>query len=146
MFLADVSRRGAADVSKDPPSELLTKALHLYESLGPARAQEAAYSHCQLAGHFRDRCLVDIPAESGSGGRKRNEDARGKRFAALAERHWEKALEFYRADTHPDMYISVNIERSALALKCAAKGRPSNVSSLSRHPVFQSGCFLANRE
>ncbi|GAQ81236.1 hypothetical protein KFL_000750050 [Klebsormidium nitens] len=145
MFLAslpaDVSK--ADDVSKEAPSELLTKALHLYESLGPGRGQEAAYSHCQLAAHFRDRCVGEFPADTGSGSRKRNEDARGKRFAALAERHWQKALEYYRAESHPDMYIQICIQRSRLALKCAGKARPSNameagLSHLARVPqVFE---------
>jgi hypothetical protein len=129
------------------PSELLTKALHLYESLGRARSQEAAYSHCQLAAHFRDRCLQlrpsqEVPPEISQGAGKRNEDARWKRLAALAEFHWQKALELYRASSHPDMYVRISIERSVLALKGAPKSRPNHVSAVAVRTMRSRRSFL----
>lgn len=129
------------------PSELLTKALHLYESLGRVRAQEAAYSHCQLAAHFRDRCLQlrpsqEVPPETSQGAGKRNEDARWKRLAALAEFHWQKALELYRASSHPDMYVQISIERSVLAFKCAPKSRPNHVSAFAVSTMRNRRSFL----
>lgn len=108
--------------------EAISKALVLYESLGSLRAQEAAYSQFQLACHQRD-CLLamamkadDFIFEKGAS------IQRAKRFASMAELYWLKSMEFYRAETHPDMFLQILMERSAMCLSVARSSHPNMVS------------------
>jgi len=41
---------------------------------------------------------------------------RVKQYASLAERNWQRAMDFYGPQTHPTMYLTILMERSALSL------------------------------
>jgi hypothetical protein len=43
-----------------------------------------------------------------------------KQYASLAERNWQKALDFYGAKTHSNMYLTILMERSALSLSVSS--------------------------
>ncbi|KAL2538876.1 hypothetical protein Fot_20267 [Forsythia ovata] len=126
-------------------NDAIRAALSIYESLGELRRQEAAYAYFQLACYQRDCCLKFLEPN-----KKKNNLAKGenmvvhrvKQYASLAERNWQKSFDFYSATTHPLMYLTILIERSALlfslssylhsnmllesALSCLLEGR--NVS------------------
>ncbi|GBG86068.1 hypothetical protein CBR_g40969 [Chara braunii] len=50
-----------------------------------------------------------------------------RRYAALAEVHWQKALEVYRPHLHPDMFAGILIDMSALCLACAPHTYPNDM-------------------
>ncbi|CAI5471654.1 unnamed protein product [Closterium sp. Yama58-4] len=111
------NRRENAD-SYVSAKDALSKALILYESLGPSRQQEAAFAHFHLADYHRDCALraasADAAAAGAAAGGVADWQQQKKRLAALAEVHWHKAACFYRADAHPDMFVTICMERAAL--------------------------------
>ncbi|KAK7277286.1 hypothetical protein RIF29_18437 [Crotalaria pallida] len=99
-------------------NEAIREALSVYESLGELRKQETAYAYFQLACYQRDCCLKFMD----SGNKKsillkgeNNPSQRVKQYASLAERNWQKAMDFYGPKTHPNMYLTILMERSALS-------------------------------
>ena len=91
----------------------IREAIALYEMLGNLRAQELAFAHFQLACYHRDCCFAIIKSEM----RILTESASHqqlKRYLSLAERHWLKALKYYRASIHPDMFLEILMQKSAL--------------------------------
>ncbi|CAI5946968.1 unnamed protein product, partial [Closterium sp. NIES-64] len=80
--------------------------------------QEAAFAHFHLAGYHRD-CALRAAAAAAAGGSAAGGVAdwqqQQKRLAALAEVHWHKAVCFYRAEAHPDMFVTICMERAGLA-------------------------------
>ncbi|CAA3013262.1 uncharacterized protein LOC111372473 [Olea europaea subsp. europaea] len=98
-------------------NDAIRAAVSIYESLGELRRQEAAYAYFQLACYQRNCCLKFLEPN-----RKKNNLAKGensvvqrvKQYASLAERNWQKSLDFYTASTHPLMHLTILIERSAL--------------------------------
>ncbi|CAN0928276.1 Erythroid differentiation-related factor 1 [Linum grandiflorum] len=92
-------------------NDAIREALSLYESLGEIRKQEAAYAYFQLACHQRDCCLKFLETDRNSKG-----ENRVKQYASLAERNWQKSVDFYAPETHPTMYLTVVVERSALSM------------------------------
>ncbi|KAK7393010.1 hypothetical protein VNO78_21460 [Psophocarpus tetragonolobus] len=118
-------RKARKDLRKHEISanEAIREALSVYESLGELRKQEAAYAYFQLACCQRDCCLKFM-----NSGNKKNILPKGensgvqrvKQYACLAERNWQKALDFYGPKTHPSMYLTILMERSALSLSLSS--------------------------
>ncbi|XP_073123743.1 uncharacterized protein [Henckelia pumila] len=98
-------------------NDAIREALSLYESLGDLRRQETAYAHFQLACYQRDCCLRFLESD------QMNNFAKGensvvqkvKQYASLAERNWQKSMDFYGPKTHPVMYLTILIDMSALS-------------------------------
>ncbi|MBA0808537.1 hypothetical protein Gohar_024267 [Gossypium harknessii] len=100
-------------------NEAIREALSMYELLGGLRKQEAAYAYFQLACYQRDCCLKFLAPDHKKSGLLKGESGihqRVKQYASLAERNWQKAIDFYGPQTHPTMYFTILIERSALSL------------------------------
>jgi hypothetical protein len=99
-------------------NEAIKEAISVYEDLGKLRKQEAAFAYFQLACYQRDCCLrfieLDQKKKSTSNGQKSGVVQRVKQYASLAERSWQKSMDFYKADTHSVMYLTILVERSAL--------------------------------
>lgn len=99
-------------------NDAIREALAVYESLGECRKQEVAYAYFQLACYQRDCCLRFLESDQ-----KKNNSAKGenngsqkvKQYASLAERNWQKSIDFYGPKTHPVMYLTILMDRSALA-------------------------------
>ncbi|CAK9155475.1 unnamed protein product [Ilex paraguariensis] len=103
-------------------NEAIREALSVYESMGELRKQEAAYAYFQLACFQRDCCLKFWESDQKQttvpkGG---NSVQRVKQYASLAERNWQKSIDFYGPKTHPMMYLTILIERSALSLSLSS--------------------------
>ncbi|KAL0360104.1 UNVERIFIED_CONTAM: hypothetical protein Sradi_3694900 [Sesamum radiatum] len=104
-------------------NDAIREALALYESLGELRKQETAYAHFQLACYQRDCCLRFLESDQ-----KKNNVVKGenslnqkvKQYVSLAERNWQKSMEFYGPKTHPIMYLTILIDRSALSLSLSS--------------------------
>lgn len=104
-------------------NEAIREALSVYESLGELRKQEAAYAYYQLACYQRDCCLKFMDSSNKKGSLSKGENSilqRVKQYASLAERNWQKAMDFYGAKTHPFMYLTILLERSALSLNLSS--------------------------
>ncbi|KAJ0242227.1 hypothetical protein HA466_0207200 [Hirschfeldia incana] len=91
-------------------SDAIREALALYESLGEIRKQEAAYAYLQLARYHKDCCLRILETE-----RDTNVIQRAKQYALLADRNWQRSMDFYGPENHPSMFLTILIERSALS-------------------------------
>ncbi|KAL6269596.1 hypothetical protein ACE6H2_026507 [Prunus campanulata] len=101
----------------------IREALSVYESLGELRKQEAAYAYFQLACYQRDCCLKFLEPDHKKSSLSKGENTilqRVKQYAALAERNLQKAMDFYGPKTHPTMYLTILIERSALSLSLSS--------------------------
>jgi len=107
--------------------EAISKALVLYESMGSLRAQEAAYTQFQYACHQRDCCLAAMAMHTEECNFEKNNFQRAKRFASMADHYWQKALEYYQAETHPDMFLQILMEKSAICSAVAPSTFPSTV-------------------
>lgn len=103
-------------------SDSFREALVAYESLGDLRKQEAAFTHYHLACHHRDICLKYLDFERKHVELSTYETSRqkAKRYANLADRHWQKSIDFYRPKTHSDMFLNVIMEQSALSWSLAS--------------------------
>ncbi|KAK9270762.1 hypothetical protein L1049_026345 [Liquidambar formosana] len=114
-------RRARKELRKHEISanDAIREALSMYESLGELRKQEAAYAYFQLACYQRDCCLKFLGSDHKKMNLSKGENSivqRVKQYASLAERNWQKAIEFYGPKTHPNMYLTILIERSALSI------------------------------
>ncbi|KAL8485977.1 hypothetical protein ACS0TY_028038 [Phlomoides rotata] len=99
-------------------NDAIREALAIYESLGEARRQEAAYAYFQLASHHRDCCFRFLESDRNKNNLTKVENSVGqkvKQYASLAERNWQKAIDFYGPQTHPVMYLTILMDRSALS-------------------------------
>lgn len=99
--------------------DAIREALALYGSMGKLRVQEVAFANFQLACYHRDCCFKALNLEGKVLTFEKGQNAnfqQAKRYASLAERYWQKAMEFYCAETHPDMFLEILMERSALSL------------------------------
>nr|DAD24293.1 TPA_asm: hypothetical protein HUJ06_025757 [Nelumbo nucifera] len=138
--LNPLDRRARKELRKHEISanDAIREAVYMYESLGELRKQEAAYAYFQLACYHRDCCLRFSNADHKHINPSRGESnslQKVKQYASLAERNWQKSIDFYGAKTHPIMYLTILMERSALSL---------NLSD-----IFHSNtppCFLAQPE
>jgi hypothetical protein len=118
-------RKAKKDLRKHEISanEAIREALSVYESLGELRKQEAAYAYFQLACYQRDCCLKFMNPSDKKSVLSKGENSmvqRIKQYASLAERNWQKALDFYGAKTHSNMYLTILMERSALSLSVSS--------------------------
>jgi tetratricopeptide (TPR) repeat protein len=105
------------------------QAMHLYEKLGSPLAQELAFTHFQLACYYRDCCFEMMKFEM----RKLSDSAfqKPKRYLTLAESYWLKALKYYKPTSHPDMFLDILMEMSALNVAVSSSsGSPSVCSAL----------------
>ncbi|GAB4844816.1 hypothetical protein Ancab_038204 [Ancistrocladus abbreviatus] len=123
-------------------NDAIREALSIYESLGELRKQEAAFAHFQLACYQRDCCLKFLDPNHGSSCSPKVENnilQRVKQYASLAERNWQKAIEFYNANAHPTMYLTIQVERSSLSFALS--------SSLHSHVMLETAvaCLLEVR-
>lgn len=104
-------------------NEAIREALSVYESLGELRKQEAAYAYFQLACYQRDCCVKFMNSGNKKSVLSKGENSmlqRVKQYASLAERNWQKAMDFYGPKTHPNMYLTILMERSALSLSLSS--------------------------
>ncbi|KAL6515654.1 hypothetical protein OROHE_018688 [Orobanche hederae] len=98
-------------------NDAIREALGVYESLGDSRRQEAAYAYFQLACYHRDCCLRFFGLDQKKSNLVKVDNSVGqkvKQYASLAERNWQKSMEFYGPKTHPAMYLTILVDRSAL--------------------------------
>ncbi|KAM3352941.1 hypothetical protein ACQJBY_024240 [Aegilops geniculata] len=98
-------------------SDAFREALSTYESLGELRKQEAAFGHFQLGCYQRDLCLKFLDLVNKEV-KQKNEDKfrkKAKWYGSLAEKNWQKALEFYGPKTHPTMFLNILMAQSALS-------------------------------
>ncbi|KAF6165315.1 hypothetical protein GIB67_042731, partial [Kingdonia uniflora] len=96
-------------------NDAIREALSMYESLGDLWKQEATCAYFQLGCYHRDCCLKFLHDFESS--RIKNILQRVKQYALLAERNWQKSVDFYGPKTHPAMYLTILIEQSALVEK-----------------------------
>lgn len=118
-------RKAKKDLRKHEISanEAIREALSVYESLGELRKQEAAYAYFQLACYQRDCCLKFMNSSSKRSVLSKGENSmvqRIKQYASLAERNWQKAMDFYGPKTHSNMYLTILMERSALSFSVSS--------------------------
>lgn len=120
-YTSPSERKGRKESRKHEISanDAIREALSVYESLGELRKQEAAYAYFQLACYQRDCCLKFLESDHKKSNLSKGENSifqRVKQYASLAERNWQRAMDFYGPQTHPTMYLTILIERSALSL------------------------------
>lgn len=104
-------------------NDAIREALSTYESLGDIRKQEAAYAYFQLACYQKNCSLKYLESDGGKKSLSKDDNSipqRVKQYASLAERNWQKAVEFYGPKTHPSMYLTILVERSALSLSLSS--------------------------
>ncbi|KAF6172309.1 hypothetical protein GIB67_024931 [Kingdonia uniflora] len=110
-------RRARKELRKHVNSvnDAIREALSMYESLGDLWKQEATCAYFQLGCYHRDCCLKFLHDFESS--RIENILQRVKQYASLAERNWQKSIDFYGPKAHPVMYLTILIEQSALVQK-----------------------------
>ncbi|KAA8538631.1 hypothetical protein F0562_028175 [Nyssa sinensis] len=124
-FTSPSMRRAKKELRKHEISanDAIREALSAYESLGELRKQEAAYAYFQLACYQRDCCLKFLEPDQKKRNFSKGENGilqRVKQYASLAERNWQKSMDFYGPKTHPMMYLTILIERSALSISLSS--------------------------
>uniref|UniRef100_A0A5B7A8Y3 Uncharacterized protein n=1 Tax=Davidia involucrata TaxID=16924 RepID=A0A5B7A8Y3_DAVIN len=124
-FTSHSMRRAKKELRKHEISanDAIREALSLYESLGELRKQEAAYAYFQLACYQRDCCLKFLEPDQKKINLSKGENSnfqRVKQYGSLAERNWQKSMDFYGPKTHPMMYLTILIERSALSISLSS--------------------------
>ncbi|KAL1533796.1 hypothetical protein AAHA92_33634 [Salvia divinorum] len=98
-------------------NDAIREALAVYESLGEVRRQEAAYAYFQLACYQRDCVLRFMESDQKQNTLNKVQSSvvqKVKQYASLAERNWQKSIDFYGPKTHPVMFLTILIDRSAL--------------------------------
>ncbi|GJN17016.1 hypothetical protein PR202_gb04054 [Eleusine coracana subsp. coracana] len=126
-FLTDSYEGGLADESSNrtvleiSASDAFREALSTYESLGEHRKQEAAFGYFQLACYQRDLCLRFLDSVDKEIKQKNEEKYRQKTkwYGSLADKNWQKALEFYGPKTHPTMFLNILMAQCALSINLA---------------------------
>ncbi|XP_057793421.1 uncharacterized protein LOC131010041 [Salvia miltiorrhiza] len=104
-------------------NDAIREALAVYESLGEVRWQEAAYAHFQLASYQRDCILRFMESDQKKNTLNKVESSvvqKVKQYAALAERNWQKSIDFYGPKTHATMFLTILIDRSALSFSLSS--------------------------
>jgi hypothetical protein len=111
----EIKRENNKEISA---SDAFRESLSTYEFLGETRKQEAAFCHYQLGCYHRDICLKHVELEAREGKRNMSENKyrqRVKWYATLAEKNYYKAADFYGPKSHPNMYLNILMELSALS-------------------------------
>ncbi|XP_042487753.1 uncharacterized protein LOC122067988 [Macadamia integrifolia] len=120
VYVSPSDRRPTKELRKREISanDAIREALCMYDSLGELRKQEAAYAYFQLACYHRDCCLKFLDSNQKQINPSRSESIlqKVKQYASLAERNWQKSIDFYGPKTHPTMHVTILMERSALSL------------------------------
>ncbi|RAL54288.1 hypothetical protein DM860_001416 [Cuscuta australis] len=104
-------------------NEAIREALSVYESLGELRKQEAAYAYFQLACYQRDCCLKFLEQDQSKAILSKGEISslqKVKQYASLAERNWQKSMDFYGPKSHPLMYLTILVERGAFSMNLSS--------------------------
>lgn len=104
-------------------NDAIREALSIYESLGDIRKQEAAYAYFQLACYQKNCSLKYLESDGWKKSLSKDDNSilqRVKQYASLAERNWQRAMEFYSPKTHPTMYLTILVERSSLSLSLSS--------------------------
>ncbi|KAL3641405.1 hypothetical protein CASFOL_016373 [Castilleja foliolosa] len=104
-------------------NDAIREALAVYESLGDSRKQEAAYAYFQLASYQRDCCLRFLGSDQKKSNLAKGDNGVGqkvKQYASLAERNWQKSIDFYGPKTHPVMYLTILMDRSSLLISLSS--------------------------
>ncbi|XP_023550026.1 uncharacterized protein LOC111808337 [Cucurbita pepo subsp. pepo] len=117
------AKKGLKKKHKISANDAIREALSIYESLGDIRKQEAAYAYFQLACYQKNCSLKYLESDGWKKSLSKDDNAilqRVKQYASLAERNWQRALEFYGPKTHPTMYLTILVERSALSLSLSS--------------------------
>ncbi|XP_040379666.1 uncharacterized protein LOC102705217 [Oryza brachyantha] len=114
-FVDESSNRTVLEISA---SDAFREALSTYESLGEHCKQEAAFGHFQLACYQRDLCLrfLDLVDKEV---KQKNEDKyrqKARWYGSLAEKNWQRSLEFYGPKTHPTMFLNILMAQSSLSV------------------------------
>lgn len=100
-------------------NDAIREALSIYESLGELRKQESAYAYFQLACYQRDCCLKFLEQDQKKNGSSKGTNSfvhRVKQYASLADRNWQKSMDFYGPKTHAFMHLVILVERAGLLL------------------------------
>ncbi|KAF6157932.1 hypothetical protein GIB67_015248 [Kingdonia uniflora] len=110
-------RRARKELRKyvNSANDAIREGLSMYESLRDLWKQEATCAYFQLGCYHRDCCLKFLHDFESS--RIENILQRVKQYASLAERNWQKSIDFYGPKTHSVMYLTILIEQSALVQK-----------------------------
>ncbi|CAH8315299.1 unnamed protein product [Eruca vesicaria subsp. sativa] len=108
-------------------SDAIREALALYESVGEQRKQEAAFAYLQLARYHKDCCLKFLETQG-------QEIQKTKQYALLADRNWQKSMDFYGPESHPSMFLTILMERSSLSFILSNFWQPNSMleAALSR--------------
>ncbi|CAN8289832.1 unnamed protein product [Cochlearia groenlandica] len=126
-------------------SDAIREALALYETLGEIRKQEAAFAYLQLARYQKDCCLrfLETERQGSSPKPETNVVQRAKQYALLADRNWQKSIDFYGPEYHPSMFLTILIERSALSFSLSNFWHSNTMleSALSR---LLEGCRISS--
>ncbi|ONK56220.1 uncharacterized protein A4U43_C10F5360 [Asparagus officinalis] len=98
-------------------SDAFREALATYESLGNLRKQEVAFAHYHLACYHRDACLkfLDLDRKQVTLSNYETERQKAKWYASLADKHWQRSIDFYGPKTHHVMYLTILMEQSSLS-------------------------------
>lgn len=122
-------------------NDAFSEALCMYELLGELRKQEAAYAYFQLACYQRDCGLRLLESNMKKSNLSKGENSifqRVKQFLSMAERNWEKSIQFYGPITHSTMYLTILIERAAF-LCSLSKSSHSYVMAVSALNILLEG-------
>ena len=113
-------------------SEAFRVALSTYEALGNLRKQEAAYAHYQLACYHRNTCLkfLDFDKKQVKFSNYETSRQKAKWYASLADKHWQKSIDFYGPKTHSVMYLNILMEQSVLSWSLSNSLHSNMVCSL----------------
>lgn len=117
-------------------NDAMSEALSMYEYLGDIRKQEAAYAYFQLACYHRDCCLRLLEIDLKKSNLLKGENSllqRVKQYSSMAERNWQKSMQFYGPNTHSTMYLTILIETAAL---WCSLSKSSNAYVVCRHLHF----------
>lgn len=140
-YASHVDKRCRNDLRKHEVSanDAIREALSLYESLGDLRKQEAAYAYYQLACYQRDCCLKFLDLDYMSKG-DNSIPQRVKQYASLAERNWQKSIDFYGPESHPTMFLTILMERSALSEKLSSYFHSNGLAESALSRLLESNC------
>ncbi|KAF3661618.1 putative subtilisin-like protease-like [Capsicum annuum] len=100
-------------------NDAFREALSVFESLGELRKQETAFACFELACYQRDCCLKFLEQDQKKNGSSKGGNRflhRVKQYASLAERNWQKSVDYYGPKTHPSMHLVILVEQAALLL------------------------------
>ncbi|KAJ3678005.1 hypothetical protein LUZ60_001808 [Juncus effusus] len=93
-------------------SDAFRESLSTYESLNGARKQEAAFCCYNLGCYYKNMCFKFIEMDKNNSNKMRQ---KVKWYGNLAEKYWDKAVQFYGPKSHPNMFLNIITDLSALS-------------------------------